>query len=269
MIRSPAVAGSFYPAQPDALRRELDLMTGGRRPPFAPRAVALLVPHAGYVYSGPIAAAAYLGAGLADRLILMGPNHTGEGEAIAVMDRGAWRTPLGDAAIDEPLAAAVLARCPAARADASAHRHEHSLEVQIPFLQHLLAAFRFVPICVGTHRLEDLLDLGRAVAAAIASEGGGASLVLSSDMSHYVPAAFARQQDELALERIDALDAAGLHQVVARRRISMCGVAPAVAGIEAARRLGATTVRRLAYGHSGERTGDDASVVAYAAAAIH
>jgi len=269
MIRRPAVAGTFYPAQPDVLRRELERMTRGRRPPSDPKALALLVPHAGYVYSGPIAAAAYLGTALADRLILMGPNHTGEGEAIAVMDRGVWRTPLGDAAIDEPLAAAVLARCHRARADAAAHRGEHSLEVQLPFLQHLLGSFRFVPICVGTSRLEDLLDLGRGVAETVAAEGGGISLVLSSDMSHYIPAVEAERLDEIALERLAALDPEGLHRVVERHRISMCGVAPTVAGIEAARRLGASAVRRIAYGHSGERTGDESSVVAYAAAAIH
>jgi AmmeMemoRadiSam system protein B len=268
MTRRPAVAGSFYPADPEALRSAIDAMTGGRTPPREPIALALLVPHAGYVYSGRVASETYLASRLPARLVILGPNHTGEGSPIAIMSEGSWRTPLGDAGIDAALATAILGRCPAASEDAAAHRREHSIEVQVPILQRLVPDFRFVPVCVGTQRLTALLDLGRSLAAAIQASGGECLMVMSSDMSHYVPAALAERQDRKALDRIRALDPAGLHRVVLEEEISMCGMAPAVAGLEAARLLGASSARMVAYGHSGERTGDDGSVVAYAGVSI-
>ena len=262
------MAGMFYPAGEESLRGELrDLTRGGRPDAAAP--LALIVPHAGYIYSGRIAARTYLSGTLADRFVILGPNHTGEGEAIAVQAEGAWRTPLGDAPIDAPLAAAVLAQVPRARVDAQAHRREHSIEVQVPFLQHLRTGFRFVPICVGTHDLGSLLELGRGLAEAIRATGERVLLVLSSDMTHYEPADEAERRDRMALARILALDPPGLLEVVIRESITMCGVAPAVAGLEAARGLGAKRAELVAYGHSGERTGDDTEVVAYAGVAVH
>jgi len=171
-------------------------------------------------------------------------------------------------AIDAPLARAILERCPQARVDGSAHSREHSLEVQLPFLQHLIGEFRFVPICVGTLRLPILLDLGRAVAEAIAAAGDEILLIVSSDMSHYVPATVAARLDRKAIERVLALDPEGLHRVVREEDISMCGVAPAVAGLEAARRIGAREARLVAYSHSGETTRDLRSVVGYAGVAV-
>ena len=145
-------------------------MTGGQSPAGEPIAAALMVPHAGYIYSGRIASETYLASRLPTRLVILGPNHTGEGSPIAIMS-GSWRTPLGDAEIDAPLAAAILDRCRDAREDDAAHRGEHSIEVQLPILQRLVPDLRFVPICVGTDRLPVLLDLGRALAAAIAAAG--------------------------------------------------------------------------------------------------
>jgi AmmeMemoRadiSam system protein B len=266
--RRPAVAGSFYPADPETLRIELESLTGGRRPAGGPVARALMVPHAGYIYSGRIAAQTFLASRLPERVVVLGPNHTGTGEAVAVMDRGTWTLPLGEAPIDAPLAGMILERCRAARADEVAHRREHSLEVQIPFLQVLAPGFRFVPICVGTQRLETLLDLGRALAEAIAAADDEVLLVLSSDMSHYLEASEAERLDRLAIDRVLAIDPEGLHRVVRERGISMCGVAPVVAGLEAARLLGATTARLVAHGHSGERSGDFGSVVGYAGVSV-
>ena len=268
MIRRPAVAGRFYPADPETLRRELGRMTGERKPPASPRGIGLLVPHAGYAYSGHVAATTYTAVGLASRLVLIGPNHTGVGEAIAIMDGGTWQLPLGEVRLDSELATAILGTCRGARVDDTAHRHEHSLEVQVPFLQYLLADFRFVPICVGTLRLPLLLDLGRAVAEAIQQIGEEVLVVISSDMSHYVPAAVAERLDRRAIERVLALDPEGLHRVVLEEGISMCGIAPAVAGLEAARRLGARAARLVAYATSGDTTGDDRSVVGYAGIAV-
>jgi AmmeMemoRadiSam system protein B len=268
MIRRPAVAGSFYPADPESLRAAVDSLAEGRTPKESPRPRALMVPHAGYVYSGRIAARTYLHGALPKRLILLGPNHTGMGEPIALQAEGAWRTPLGDAPIDAPLAAALLARLPEAKDDAAAHRREHAIEVQIPFLQRWVPTFRFVPICVGTHRLDALLALGSAVADAVREAGEPILLVLSSDLSHYLPAAEAERLDGLALERTLAVDPEGLLRVVEERDITMCGVAPVVAGLAAARRLGSTRGTLVARGHSGETTGDDASVVGYAGVAV-
>ncbi len=268
MIRRPAVAGHFYPADPESLRNEFERLMAGRRPPETPRGIALMVPHAGYIYSGPVAAATYTAVRLPDRVVILGPNHAGEGERIAVMDEGSWRLPLGDAPIDGELASAILARCRGARVDELAHRSEHSLEVQVPFLQYLRGGFRFVPICIGTLHLPLLLDLGRAVAEAIRDTEGDALVVISSDMSHYVPRAVAEREDRKAIDRLLALDPEGLHRTVLSEEISMCGIAPAVAGLEAARRLGALEARLVAYATSGDRSGDYQSVVGYAGVAI-
>ena len=268
MIRRPAVAGQFYPADPQSLRKQLVELTRGRRPPEEPRAIALMVPHAGYVYSGRIAAETYTAARLARRAVILCPNHTGQGEAIAAIDEGEWDTPLGRVPVDTRLAREILAGCRRARVDWTAHAREHSLEVQLPFLQLLLEDVTFAPICVGTLDLEVLLELGRAVAAAIDSGHDDVMLIMSSDMSHYVPAAIASRQDRRAIDRVLALDPEGLHRTVLEEDISMCGVAPTVAGLEAACRIGAGAARLVAYGNSGETTGDLRSVVGYAGVAV-
>jgi AmmeMemoRadiSam system protein B len=268
MRRTPAVAGSFYAAEPGTLTDELRSLLGGRPLPSEPRAIALMVPHAGYIYSGGVAAATYTSARLSRRAVVLGPNHTGAGEPIAVCDRGSWLLPLGEVPIDEELAGALLERCSAARVDERAHRREHSLEVQIPFLQHLVPELTFVPVCVGTLALRPLLDLGRALSDAIRAASAEVMIVISSDMSHYIPAAEAESLDHKALDRILALDPGGLHDVVVGEMISMCGIAPAVAGLEAARRLGAREARLIAYANSGDRNGDYSSVVGYAGVAL-
>ncbi len=268
MRRQPAVAGTFYPAEPDVLTRDLRQLIKQPETVPGPRALALMVPHAGYIYSGGVAAATYSAAALSRRIVILGPNHTGVGEPIAVFDEGAWDLPLGEVPIDEPLARSLLSHCPAARPDARAHLREHSLEVQVPFLMHMLEKISLVPVCVGTLRLPLLLDLGRALADAIQETDGEVLIVMSSDMSHYIPAAEAEKLDRMALERVLAIDPEGLHRVVVEREISMCGIAPTVAGLEAARRLGAREARLIAYANSGDRSGDYESVVAYAGVAV-
>lgn len=268
MIRRPAVAGQFYPADRETLESDLVALTQGKSPPAEPRGIALMVPHAGYMYSGRVAAKTYTAVRLARRAVILCPNHTGRGEAIAINDEGHWETPLGRVPVDATLARAVLGGCRQAVVDQEAHRREHSLEVQLPFLQHLVGEVTFVPICVGTLHVQDLLSLGRAVAAAVQEDGGEILLIISSDMSHYVPAAVAARQDHRAIERVVALDPEGLHRIVLEEDISMCGIAPAVAGLEAARKLGAREARLVAYGHSGETSGDVRSVVGYAGVAV-
>jgi len=270
-VRWPAVAGQFYPESPAALRAMVERCLGGHGEPRGeegPRpALAVVAPHAGYVYSGEVAGAVYATTALPGSLVILCPNHTGEGDPVAVIHRGCWRTPLGDAAIDETLADRILRICPMATVDERAHRREHAIEVQIPFLQIRMQRFSFVPICVGVGNLDALLRLGRALGGLL-RESPGAGLVISSDMSHYVTAAVASEKDMLAVERIEKLDAEGLHRVVRDHDISMCGFAPAVAGLAAAREAGAGAGRLVAYANSGDASGDYDRVVGYAGLAI-
>jgi AmmeMemoRadiSam system protein B len=266
MERDPAVAGRFYGADGAALAREVAgyLAAAGAAGSRAP-ALGLVAPHAGYVYSGAIAGAAYGRVALPAKVIVLCPNHTGLGAEVALWPGGGWRTPLGRVPVDAALTAA-LAASPRVEEDPEAHRREHALEVQLPFLQVARPDVAIAALCLGHLRLGDCEALGRDVAAA--ATAAGALVVASSDMSHYVPAAVARAQDGRALERLLALDAAGLYEVVHRERISMCGIVPATVMLVAARLRGATRAELVRYGHSGEVTGDDDAVVGYAAAIV-
>ena len=275
MIRQPAVAGHFYPADPEKLRTDIEMylrdtttQSGLPGPAGPSSASALLVPHAGYIYSGRVAGAAYASARLPRALLILCPNHTGAGRAIAVMNRGTWMTPLGAAAVDEDLADRVLQCCGTAEVDFTAHRDEHSLEVQIPFLQVLLGEFTFVPICVGTGRLSALLALGNGLCTALRGWRESVGVIISSDMSHYIPAEKARVKDMAAIEMMVSLDPEGLHRVVQEQEISMCGFAPAVAGLAAVKEAGSREGRLIAYGNSGDASGDYGRVVAYAGLAF-
>ena len=263
------MAGQFYPADPDALRAEVVSALRFAAPETPAPAAAVVVPHAGYVYSGRVAGATYASAALPATLVILCPNHTGRGRRIAVMNRGVWRTPLGLAKIDEGLADLILTTCATAEPDETAHRREHSLEVQLPFLQVIMdGTFSFVPICIGASDLGVLLELGAGLARAIRDWPQAAAILISSDMSHYVSAQEARSKDAMAIERIIHVDPEALHQVVREEQISMCGVAPAVAGLAAARLGGATEGRLVAYANSGDVSGDNESVVGYAGLAI-
>ncbi len=266
MIRQPVFAGQFYPANPTDLRVEVERMLGAAAvpPPTGRPALALIAPHAGYVYSGRVAGATYAAAELPHTLVILCPNHTGRGSSLAVMNEGSWETPLGRVPIDGTLADRILEEVAEASVDALAHLREHSLEVQLPFLQVKLGEFSMVPICVGTQRLDLLIEVGHGVGRALARHASPAAIVVSSDMSHYIPAEEARMKDMMAIERITALDPEGLHRVVREHDISMCGYAPAVAGLTAAVDRGATTACLVDYANSGEASGDETRVVGYA-----
>jgi AmmeMemoRadiSam system protein B len=271
VIRDPAVAGTFYPAQPDALRAQLQGFLAGS--PRKARPVRLLLgPHAGYLYSGAIAGEGYRLVELPSLVVILAPNHYGVGAPLALPRSGTWRTPLGDLPIDEQATAAIAARHAGFGDDWRAHARDHALEVHLPFLQELAArqgtGFGVVTLSVGTHDLGELLAAGRAVACGLRDCGRESAsetlIVVSSDMSHYIPAEEARRRDLPALERVLAGDPEGLHAEVLGQGVSMCGVAPAVVGLEAARRLGTGAGELVRYGHSGEVTGDSSEVVAYA-----
>ncbi len=266
MIREPAVAGAFYPAGATELAAGVDRFLAAGGGPPAP-ALGLLAPHAGYVYSGAVAGAAYSRVAVPPRVIVLGPNHTGLGfSRAALAPADAWRTPLGRVERDQPLWTA-LSTAPGVAPDAAAHAREHSLEVQLPFLQRARPApFTIAALCLAHLSYPECERLAGAVAAAVRRTP--ALLVASSDMSHYLPAAQARAADHRALEPLLALDAAGLYRRVHEEEISMCGIVPAVVMLLAARELGARSAELVRYAHSGEVSGDDDRVVGYAGVVI-
>lgn len=275
-IRRPVVAGRFYPDSPAELQSMLRAyLDEAAAPPQKPTLLAM-VPHAGYVFSGAVAGCTLAQAMLPQTLFVLGPNHTGKGSGIAVWPEGVWRTPLGDVPVDNALAAEFCALCAPARPDTLAHSTEHSLEVVLPFLQFRVPRVRIVPVSIGDPSLAVLTAAGAAMAQIIrraaqtAAPGGQnrIAMVVSSDMTHFLPQDEARRLDAMALEQVTALNPQGLYTTVREKRISMCGVLPMTAALEACRLLGATGARLTRYATSGDITGKTDSVVGYAGALV-
>jgi len=259
-VREAAVAGQFYPGSADALEKTVKELIGSG--PAAP-AMGVVVPHAGYMYSGRVAGAVYGSVELPQTFVIIGPNHTGLGPAASIMTSGLWRLPDGDAAIETKLAEAILAGSRYLEADGRAHQYEHSIEVQLPFLQYLVGDVHFVPIALMSTNVDVCRDIGLAVAQAVKA-AGPVLVVASSDMTHYESQDQAREKDTLAIERLLALDPEGLLGTVMNRNISMCGVGPATVMLFACKELGATQARLVKYETSGDVTGDFSQVVGYA-----
>jgi len=271
-VRQPAVAGRFYPSNAQHLRAEVETYTTPPAKTAAEpriRALGCVVPHAGYVYSGQVAGAVFGRLELPRRFVILCPNHTGMGEPLAIMSAGAWHTPLGDVAIDTELAEQMKARLKLLSEDETAHRFEHALEVQLPFLQVLAPGFQFVPITVGTSNFEVLSALGVALADAAKEAGERVLVVASSDMNHYESDSVTRVKDHRAIDRVLALDPRGLYDVVHQAGISMCGYGPAVVMLTAARKLGATQAELIRYATSGDVSGEHDMVVGYAGIAVY
>jgi len=266
IIRHPVVAGRFYPSEADVLLRDLQSYVSPQTAPTS--ALGCIVPHAGYVYSGSVAGAVYAQLQIPQRIIILCPNHTGKGRPLAIMSHGTWETPLGRVQIDTPLADALKKEFPLLNEDSEAHRGEHAIEVELPFLQVLRPDFTFVPIALGTSQFEILDKLGEAIADAIQSQAGKILIIASSDMNHYENDTVTRIKDHKAIEQILALDPRGLFDVVMREEISMCGFGPTVAMLTAAKRLGATSAELVKYATSGDVSGDREMVVGYAGVAV-
>jgi predicted class III extradiol MEMO1 family dioxygenase len=288
MLRRAAVAGHFYQGTSDALKNEVE----GYLIPDADkvRAFGILSPHAGLMYSGAVAGAVYSSIELPETFVLIGPNHTGLGEAVSLMAHGHWETPLGRVAIDESLAASIISKSPRIHEDTLAHLREHSLEVQLPFIQYFKKESKIVPIQMLDTRLETCIEVGRAVGEAIRersqksevrsqnassetirnpqSEIRNVLIVASSDMSHYEPAEIARKKDQLAIGHILSLDPEGLYRTIKANHITMCGYGPAVAMLVACKLLGATRAKLIKYANSGEVSGDYDQVVGYAGVVV-
>jgi AmmeMemoRadiSam system protein B len=266
MIREPAVAGRFYPANPAKLRADVNayLSPAGERT----RAIGCIAPHAGYVYSGKVAGAVFSAIEIPARCIVLCPNHTGRGHPLAIMTEGKWRTPLGEVAIASEIAAALLRSFPALTDDAAAHRAEHAIEVELPFLQAVRSDVQIVPIAIGTSRLLLLEQLGESLAATAQGCRQPVLIIASSDMNHYEDDASTRAKDRKAIDKILALDPQGLYETVMTESISMCGFGPAVAMLTAAKVLGAKKATLVQYATSGDTSGDRDMVVGYAAIAV-
>lgn len=270
MIRSPAVAGRFYPSDPRELAAEIDIYAPPRAEKGVEKLPALgcIVPHAGYMYSGHVAGAVYSSLQIPSRCILLGPRHFPQGQPMAILTEGAWKTPLGEAPIDSELASKLAHAFPLLREDPVAHEREHSLEVQIPFLQRIVPDFRFVPVVLVSDRYDALEQLGQAVAQVVSGQTDPVLVIASTDMNHYESDAVTREKDRKAIERILALDPRGLYDTVRKEGITMCGYAATVAMVVAMIQLGAKEAKLVRYATSGDVTGDHSEVVGYAGITI-
>ena len=266
MSRPPAVAGQFYPGTAVGLSRAVAELTRDVEEKLP--AIAVVSPHAGYVYSGPVAGEVFSSVRVPAKIVVFCPNHTGYGEEAAILSHGSWRMPWGDVPVEADLARRLKEACPLLQEDATAHAHEHSLEVQLPFLHRFRPDFRFVPVALGRLSLADCRALGDAVAAVVAADPERPLLVASSDMTHYEPDEVARKKDRMAIDRMLALDPEGLYKTVRSERITMCGVIPATVVLFAAIRLGAKKALLLKYATSGDVSRDYDQVVGYAGLAV-
>ena len=274
-IRRAAYAGMFYEDQTESLGDQIKGCFNHKLGPGALPKVAdgnpkdtigLICPHAGYMYSGPVAAHSYYYLALdgrPDLVVIFGPNHTGSGSGLAIMREGAWRTPLGEVEIDSTVADSIVEGCNIIDVDEVAHMREHSIEVQLPWLQFLYGSrFKFVPICFLMQDLASSREVGIAVAKAL--RGKNALVMASTDMTHYEPQKTAETKDKAVLAAASKLDEKGLYSAVEGLQVSMCGYGPAVAAITAAKELGAKTGKLLCYKTSGDVVGDYSTVVGYA-----
>ena len=265
--RPPAVAGSFYEASPDRLRAQVQAcFAANPKPEKKERFIGAVVPHAGLMYSGHVAAAFYAMAELPKRYIILCPNHTGIGHYAAINRDGDWGTPLGNVQIDTPLADALLQRTRLLGDDWKAHAKEHSLEVQLPFLQQLVGDFTFVPICLAAPNYAFCLEIGNAIADAVKDQPVG--ILASSDLNHYEDQEVTLTKDQAAIDQVLALDPESLWRVVDEKDISMCGFIPTTTMLIAAKKLGATTARLIKHATSGDINGDYSHVVGYAAIVV-
>jgi len=263
VLRLPAVAGRFYPDNPEELTTLVREYAKPQPDKKTAHVRACLVPHAGYRFSAHVAGAVFSRIAVPRKILILGVRHFPRGEPVAIISTGAWRTPLGDAPIDEALADALKKECPILREDAVAHSREHSLEVQLPFLQVLSPGFSFVPLALGTVRFDDLVAVGEALARVLAANPE-TLLLTTSDLNHYEDDATTRLKDNKAIDQILALSPRGLYDTCTKEDISMCGLGPAVSMLTALRTLGATHAELVRHATSADVSGDTTNVVGYA-----
>jgi len=263
MRRQPAVAGQFYSSDPAQLRNDLSSLVENINP--KKKTLGIISPHAGFVYSGNVAGKIFGQIDIPQTVLIIGPNHRGSGEPAALFPDGEWLSPLGSVAVNSRLNQLIKQYTPFVQFDAVAHEFEHSLEVQLPFIQYLRPDVTISAICLGHGDYQSLHEIGVGIADAIRAYGEDVLIVASSDMTHFESAESARHKDNLALERVLAFDPEGLLNICRAENITMCGVAPSAVMMIAVKQMGATTAEITAYSTSGDVTGDNSKVVAYAA----
>jgi hypothetical protein len=264
-MRRPAVAGQFYPRHPEDLVKALegafrDAAGGGPLP-----IRGAVVPHAGYIYSGGVAAEVYSVIPERETYVLIGPNHHGLGLPVA-LSKESWMTPLGEVGCDLELADELFGGI--IEVDESAHLYEHSLEVQIPFLQARYQGFKILPISMGLQDEETAVEVGEAVGEAVKRLGRDCTIIASSDFTHYESQEDARRKDSQVIEAILRMDVPAIYRVVYGLNLTSCGYGPISAAITASRILGAESGKLLRYSTSGDVTGDYGQVVGYGAIAF-
>jgi AmmeMemoRadiSam system protein B len=264
--RSAAVAGQFYYGDASRLVQQVEQYID--KDAKKEGVIGMVSPHAGLMYSGPVAGAVYSSIVFPETFVLIGPNHTGLGAPISLMESGEWEIPTAVFQIDEKLAQRIAMNVPIVTKESKAHMFEHSLEVQLPFIAYFSQKVKIVPIIMLSASVEDCRILGEGIAKAVKRSDYSVAVVASSDMSHYVTDTVARQKDKKAIDSILSLDPSGLYETVVRERISMCGYLPATAMLYAAKALGAQSARLIRYATSGEVSGDYDHVVGYAGVVV-
>jgi AmmeMemoRadiSam system protein B len=260
--RSPAVAGQFYHATASKLTQQVEQYID--RSAQKEKAIAIVVPHAGLIYSGPVAGAVYSSIEFPETFVFIGPNHTGLGAQISLMDSGEWEIPTGVFQVDEKVSHKIAMNVPIVTKDIQAHLFEHSLEVQLPFLACFSKVTKLVPIIILSASIKECRMLGEGIAKAVKDVGYSVIVAASSDMSHYVSDEVARKKDRKAIDEILSLDPEGLYEIVGKEKISMCGYIPATTMLFAAKALGAHSAKLVKYDTSAEVSGDYEHVVGYA-----
>ncbi len=262
MIRPPAVAGSFYPENVDELNSQLDSFLISQKQ--YPKAKGMIVPHAGYVYSGAVAGEVISSTKIPRDVILIGPNHHGLGPDMSVSGADSWSIPLGHVPVEQSLRHRLINEIPHLRIDDQAHKHEHSLEIMLPLLLRSQPDLHIVPIALGHLSLAECLELGSAIARIIKNHDKEVLLLASTDMNHFSEATTSQKLDSLAIDAMIEYDPQRLYRVVRENQISMCGVLPTITVMQAASDLGASHCGLIRYAHSGQVNGDNSRVVGYA-----
>ncbi len=261
MIRAAHVAGQFYPSDPEELEGSVisNLTINTKED-----AIAIIVPHAGYIYSAGVAGSVYSRVEIPANILLIGPNHTGLGAPASIMCHGAWQTPLGTLEINEGLAAQLLDASSNLSDDEAAHEKEHSLEVQLPFIQLLNPKATIVPITVMSADIKECSEIASAIAEVLENYDEEVLIVVSSDMNHFESEEVTEKKDKLAIEKVLNLDPEGLLAVTSAEHITMCGVVPSTIALMAAKTLGAREAELTEHSTSGKTSGDLNNVVGYA-----
>lgn len=276
MIRKPAVAGIFYKLNPDSLKKQIEWcfkhkLGPGKIPEIGDKRQikGVMAPHAGYAYSGPVAAHSYsriVEDGFPDTFVIIAPNHTGLGSSVSTMIQGEWETPLGNVEIDEQFAEKLVKNTLIIDVDESAHVQEHSLEVHLPFLQYFSKDFKIVPVSMWMHDMETSTEIGKSIKETAEALERDVVVLASSDMTHYKPQSIAKRDDAQVIEAIKIMDEKLMIKRIMDLNVTMCGYGPVTAAIIASKELGAQNAEILKYATSGDITGDMSAVVGYASA---